>query len=95
MDRVTPPSLRSPQGGIALSDFEEAEALADSLEAQFQPVTVPSVPDVIELVDMELELYFQTTESEPKLTNPDEVQAVVGGLKWARLWAPTVSRTGP
>jgi len=27
--------------GIALSDSEKAEALADNLEAQFQPVTYP------------------------------------------------------
>ena len=41
-------------GGLALSDSEKAEALADSLEAQFQPVTVPSVPAVIETVDVAL-----------------------------------------
>jgi hypothetical protein len=29
-------------GGLALSDSEKAEALADSLEAQFQPVNDPS-----------------------------------------------------
>ena len=29
--------------GIALSDSEKAETLADNLEAQFQPVTDPSV----------------------------------------------------
>ena len=42
-------------GGLALSDSEKAEALADSLEAQFQPVTVPSVSAVIETVDVALE----------------------------------------
>jgi len=31
-------------GGLALSDSEKAESFADSLEAQFQPVTDPSVP---------------------------------------------------
>jgi hypothetical protein len=35
-------------GGLALSDSEEAEALADSVEAQFQPVNDPSDPAVIE-----------------------------------------------
>jgi hypothetical protein len=30
--------------GQALSDFEKAEALAYSLESQFQPVDDPSVP---------------------------------------------------
>jgi hypothetical protein len=33
-------------GGVALSDSEKAESLADNLKAQFQPVTDPSVPAV-------------------------------------------------
>jgi hypothetical protein len=41
----TPPLVT--QGGIALSDSEKAKALADSLEAQFQPVADPSDPAVI------------------------------------------------
>jgi len=45
-------------GGIALSDSEKAETLADNLEAQFQPVTDPSVPAVIETVDVALGSYF-------------------------------------
>jgi len=51
------------------------------LEAQFQPVTVPSVPTVIEMVDVALELYLQTPASEPNLTNPDEVREAIMGLK--------------
>jgi mevalonate kinase len=47
--RVTTPT--PPPGGIALSDSEKAEALADSLEAQFQPVADPSDTAVIETVD--------------------------------------------
>jgi hypothetical protein len=81
-------------GGIALSVSEKAEALADSLEAQFQPATVPSVPAVIEMVDLAVESYFQTPASEPKLTNPDEVQEAIRALRLARLRALTVSRTG-
>jgi hypothetical protein len=56
MMRVPTPSppLVTP-GGIALSDSEKAEALADSLESQFQPVADPSVSAVIEMVDVELE----------------------------------------
>ena len=56
--------------GIALSDYEKAKALADSLEAQFQPVTVPSVTAVIEIVDVALESYLQTPASEPKFDQP-------------------------
>jgi hypothetical protein len=51
--RVTTPTppLVTP-GGIALSDSEKAEALADCLEAQFRPVAEPSDPAVIETVDV-------------------------------------------
>ena len=48
------PPLVTP-GGFALSDSEKAEALADSLEAQFQPVNDPSDPAVIEIVDEALQ----------------------------------------
>jgi hypothetical protein len=81
--------------GFALSDSEKAEVLANSLETQFQPVDDPSVPAVIEMVNVELRSYFLTPASEPKLTNPDEVQEAIRGLKVARLQAQTVSRTGP
>jgi hypothetical protein len=48
----TPPQVTL--GGITLSDSEKAEALADSLEAQFQPVADPSDPAVIEMLDVAL-----------------------------------------
>jgi hypothetical protein len=44
------PPLQVP-GGLALSDSEKAEALADSLQAQFQPVNDPSDPAAIEMVN--------------------------------------------
>jgi hypothetical protein len=68
-------------GRIALSDSEKAEALANSLETQFQPVTDPSVPAVIEMVDVSLMSYFITPASEPKLTNPEEVQEAIRVFK--------------
>jgi hypothetical protein len=52
--------------GIALSDSEKPEALADNLEAQFQPVTEPSVQAVIEKVEVALRSYLMTLASEPK-----------------------------
>jgi hypothetical protein len=88
---VTPWSPR----GVALSDSEMAESLSDSMETQFQPVPDPSVPAVIEMVDVALRSYFMTTASEPKLTNPEEVQEAIGVSRSARLRARTVSRTGP
>ena len=76
------PTLSPPghPGGIALSDSEKAEALADSLENQFQPMTDPSVSAVIMMVDVELGSYFMAPVREPKLTNPEEVQEAVRGL---------------
>jgi hypothetical protein len=47
---ITPWSTR----GTALSDSEKAEALADSLETQFQPVTNPSAPAFLEMFDVVL-----------------------------------------
>jgi hypothetical protein len=41
--------------GLTLLDSEKAEALADSLEAQFQPVNDPSDPAVIEIVSEALQ----------------------------------------
>ena len=75
-------------GGLAVSDSEKAEALVDSLEAQFRPVTVPSVPAVIEMVDVALESYLQTPASEPKLNNPDEVRETIRGLKMGKAPGP-------
>jgi hypothetical protein len=69
MEIPTPfPSPLVTYWGIALSDSEKVETLADSLEAQFQPMDIPSVSALIEMVDVALESYFQTPASEPNLT---------------------------
>ena len=69
--------------GIALSVSEKAEALADKLETQFQPMTDPSFPEIIEMVDFGLRSYLMATVSEPKLANADEVQVAIRGLKFS------------
>jgi hypothetical protein len=74
----------SPPGEITLSDSEKAEALADNLETQFQPVTDPSVPAVIEMVDVALRSCYLTPASEPKLTIPEEFQEAIRGLKFGK-----------
>jgi hypothetical protein len=74
--------------GESLSDSEKAEALADTLETQFQPVTDPSVPEVIDMVDVALRWYFQTPASENKETNPDEVYKAITGLKVGKTPGP-------
>ena len=68
-------------GGIALSDSENAEALADNPEAQFRPVTDPSVPAGIEMVDVALRSYLLSPISELQLTILDEVHEATKGLK--------------
>jgi len=81
------PPLVTP-GGIALSDSEKAEALEDNPEALFQPVTDPSVPVVIEKVDVALRSYFLSPASEPKLTTPDEDHEAIRGLKVSKAQGP-------
>jgi hypothetical protein len=89
MTRVpTPPPPLVTQGGIALSESEKAEALFDSLEAQFQPVSVPSVPAVIEMVDVALKSYFIIPASEPKLNNPHQLQVANRVLKFGKAPGP-------
>ena len=75
-------------GGIALSNSEKAEALAENLETQFQPVTDPSVSAVIEMVDLRLRSYFMASASEPKLTNPEEVQKTIRVPKVSKAPGP-------
>jgi hypothetical protein len=96
--RVVRIPIQSPlvnPGSIAVSDSEKAQVLADSLDAQFQPITVSSVPPVTEMVTVGLMSYFSTPASEPKLTNLDEVHEAIRGLKVARIQGPngTPNRT--
>jgi len=70
--------------GIALSVSERAEALADKLETQFQPVIDPYVLAIFEMDDLGLRSYLMATVSEPKLSNPEEVQVVISGLKFSK-----------
>jgi hypothetical protein len=75
-------------GGPALSDSEKAEALADSLEAQFYPVKDPSDPAVIEMVNEAMRAYEYAPVSEPKLTIPSEVRQAIRGLKVGKAPGP-------
>jgi hypothetical protein len=81
MMRVPTPSPPGHQGGIALLDSEKADALADSLETQFQPVADPSVSAGIEMVNAELGSYSMSPASEPMLSNPEELQEAIRNLK--------------
>jgi hypothetical protein len=51
MRTPTPSPSLVTTGGLALSDYEKAEALTDSLEALFQLVNDPAVPAVNEVVN--------------------------------------------
>ena len=79
----TSPPLFTPRG-IVLSDSEKAKALADNPETQFQPVDDPSISAVIEVVDVGLGSYFLAPASEPKLTNPEEVQEAIRSLNFSK-----------
>jgi hypothetical protein len=81
------PPLVTP-GGLALSDSEKAEALADSLAAQFQPVNDPSVPATIEVVHEAMRSYSFTPASEPKLTDSTEVRDAIRSLKVGKAPGP-------
>ena len=71
-----------------LSQTLRKPALADNLEAQFQPVTDPSVPAVIELVDVALRSHLMSPASKPNLTNPEEFQEAIRGLKVSKAPGP-------
>jgi hypothetical protein len=45
-------------------------------------VTDPSVPAVIETVDVGLRSYFMVPAGEPKLNNPEEVQEAIRPRYW-------------
>jgi hypothetical protein len=68
-------------GGLPLLDSENAEALADRMEAQSQAVNDPSVPAVIEMVKEAMRAYSLATASKPKLTYCTEVPDAIWGLK--------------
>jgi hypothetical protein len=81
------PPLQGP-GGVALSDSEKAEALADSLEAQFQPVDDPSDAAFTEIFDVAMRAYEHAPASEPILTTLSEVLKVIEGLKVGKTPGP-------
>jgi hypothetical protein len=81
------PPLQVP-GGLAFSDSEKAEALADSLEAQFQPVNDSSDPAAIEMVNKAMRAYEYVPSSERKLTSPSEVHQALRGLKVGKAPGP-------
>jgi len=81
------PPLVTP-GVLPLSKSEKAEALADRLEVQFQPVNDLSVPAVIEMVKEAMRAYSLAPTSKPELTNPTEVQDTIRGLKVSNAPGP-------
>jgi hypothetical protein len=71
-------------GGTDLSDPQKAEALAESLESQIQPVSETSDPAVTESVPEAPQAYSYAPASEPKLTKPMEVEDAIRALKVAK-----------
>jgi hypothetical protein len=83
----TQSSSFSTPGRLALSDSEKAEAHADNLEAQFQPVNDTSVPASLRF-NKEMRTYSFAPTSEPKLTNCTEVQDPLRSLKVGKSQSP-------
>jgi len=73
-----------PQGEL-LSEPQKAEALADNLEAQIQPVTDRSVRQLLRRLTW---CWGLTSYSEPQLTTPDEVHEAIRGLKVSKAKGP-------
>jgi hypothetical protein len=84
---IPSPPLVTP-GDVAVSDSEKAEALAGSLDAQFQPVNDPSVTAGIEVANEAMQAYSFVPAIEPKLTNPMEVQDAIQCLKVGKAPGP-------
>jgi hypothetical protein len=92
--RLPTPSPTWLPRGIDLSDAETVDALAYILETQFQPVTDFSVLTGVQIFDVALRSYFLNSASEPKITNPAEVNEAIKYTVSGMLQAQTVSRTG-
>jgi len=60
----------------------------NNLEAQFQPVTEPSVPAAIETVDVTLRSHFISPASEAPLTTPNEVHEAIRSPKVSKAPGP-------
>jgi len=85
--------LVNPEGN-SISDSEKSAKFAHNLEAQLQPVTEPSFPGCIEIVDVALRSYFMTPTSEPQLTTLRSFGKQSRVSRSAKLRARKVSRTG-
>jgi hypothetical protein len=87
-----PPLLMNP--GTHFLRHEKAEALAEILETQFQPVTDSSVPVDIGTVDVALVSNIVAPASEHKLNNPEEVKEAIRGLKFRKAPGPNGNENG-
>jgi hypothetical protein len=81
------PPLVSP-GATGLCDPGKAEAMANRLTSEFQPINDPSDPAVIEKVTEALQAFCYAPASKSKLTNPLEVEDAIRGLKVDKAAGP-------
>ena len=69
-------------GGLAYSNSEKSEALADNLESQFQPILVPLIQlNKVERVREEMETVALELASEHLLPNLTEIWKAMADLK--------------
>jgi hypothetical protein len=67
--------------GLALSDLENAEFMADSLEAQLQHVNSSLDPTFTAMFEEAMPAYLYAPANERTLTKPSEVLQAIKGLK--------------
>ena len=82
-------------GGLAFSDSEKAEAIADSLDARFQLVNDPSNPAVIGVFNEAVRAYSFSPANEPNYPTLPRFKTPFGLSKSARHQVRTVYRIRP
>jgi hypothetical protein len=78
----------APQGESLSRNLRNPKAILDNLEAQFEPMTDPSVPAVMKRIDVSMRSYLLNPANETQLTTPDEVQKDIWYLNVSKAPGP-------
>ena len=90
MMRVPTPSLPWFRRRYSLSQILRKPKPLPTIWRLFQPVTNPAVAEAIEMFDVKLRSSVMAPASESKLTNREEVQDAIRGLKISKAPGPNV-----
>lgn len=85
--RISP--LQGPNG-VVYSTADKAEAFADSLEAQFTPITDHDDPSFVSMVDSKVASILNTESDDLpiKFTTPNEIKKIINSLKTKKAPGP-------